>query len=175
MRDLGAKLVAPAPIDTRPFEALLREISRKLDRAPDAAGGTARSRRRSGLGARIDQRIGAAIDLRPLEDALHALHERLDRDVPAKLAPALVEQAAELFAERLERRDQSRIDADALAGQISDIHDRLDALHAETSSNAALERKVGDLVAELDATPAGAAISPRRLGARRRSDRRRTG
>ncbi len=153
MRDLGAKLVAPAPIDTRPFEALLLEINQKLDRAPAAAGGTGEiAAMVRDLGARIDQRIGAAIDLRPLEDALHALHERLDRDVPAKLAPALVEQAAELLAERLERRDQSRIDADALAGQISDIHDRLDALHAETSSNAALERKVGDLVAELDAT-----------------------
>ncbi|HEY1944420.1 MAG TPA: hypothetical protein VGH40_20095 [Roseiarcus sp.] len=153
MRDLGAKLVAPASIDTRPFEAMLREISQKLDRAPTAAGGTGEiAAMVRDLGARIDQRIGAAIDLRPLEDALHALHERLDRYIPAKLAPALVEQAAELLAERLERRDQSRIDADALAGQISDIHDRLDALHAETSSNAALERKVGDLVAELDAT-----------------------
>ena len=104
------------------------------------------------LGARIDQRIGA-VDLRPLEDALQALLERLDRDAaPAKLDPAMVEQAAELLAERLQRRDEGRVDADALAGQISDIHDRLDALQAEASSNAGLGRKVGELVAELDTT-----------------------
>jgi localization factor PodJL len=104
------------------------------------------------LGARIDQRAGPAIDTRPLEEALRALHDRLDVGAASKVDSKFVEQAADLFAERLARRDGPRVDADALASQISEIHDRLDALQPDTSSNAALESKVADLLAELDAT-----------------------
>ena len=152
MRDLGAKLATPAAVDVRPFEALLLEINQKLDRGATsaAAAGDMTSLIRD-LGARLDQRISAAIDMRPLEDALHALGERLDRSPAPKIDPAFVEQTANLLAERL-GRDHTSIDADALVSQISDIHDRLDALQSGGASNAALERKVSDLVGELDAT-----------------------
>ncbi len=153
MRDIGAKLAAPTPLDTRPFETLLREINQKLDRGatPTTAPGEIEAMIRD-LGARIDQRAGAAIDTRPLEEALRALHDRLDVGAAAKVDSKFVEQAADLFAERLARRDGPRVDADALASQISEIHDRLDALQSDSSSNAALEGKVADLLAELDAT-----------------------
>ena len=152
MRDLGARFAAPAAIDMRPFEALLREINQKLDRgAPTAASSGEIAALIGELGARVDQRLAAAIDLRPLEDALHGLSERLDRN-PSGNDPALVEQAADLLAARLDRRDHGRLDADALAAQISDIHDRLDSLQAQGPANLGLERKVADLVAELDGT-----------------------
>jgi localization factor PodJL len=153
MRDLGAKLAAPTPLDTRPFETLLREINQKLDRGATSATapGEIEAMIRD-LGARIDQRAGPAIDTRPLEEALRALHDRLDVGAASKVDSKFVEQAADLFAERLARRDGPRVDADALASQISEIHDRLDALQPDTSSSAALESKVADLLAELDAT-----------------------
>ncbi len=153
MRDLGAKLAAPTTVDTRPLETLLYEINQKLDRgaASAAAPGEIEAMIRD-LGARIDQRAGPVIDTRPLEEALRALHDRLDVSAASKVDPKFVEQAADLFAERLARRDGPRVDADALASQISEIHDRLEALHPDGSSNAALERKAADLLAELDAT-----------------------
>ncbi len=153
MRDLGAKFAAPNAVDMRPFENLLREINQKLDRGPTSASapGQIEAMIRD-LGARIDQRAGPAIDTRPLQEALHALRERLDVGAASKIDAKFVEQAADLFAERLGRREAPRVDADTLASQISEIHDRLDALQPDASSNAALERKVADLVAELDAT-----------------------
>ena len=153
VRDLGDRLAAPAPVDTRPFEAMLREINQKLDRGAAGSPGAAEiAALIRDVGARLDQRIGAAIDMRPLEDKLRALGERIDHRQTTTIDPAFVEQTAELLAERLERRDHGRVDADALANQISDIHDRLDALQAEGSTSGALEKKVSDLVVELDAT-----------------------
>jgi localization factor PodJL len=153
MRDLGAKLAAPTTLDTGPFETLLREINQKLDRGATSA--TAPSEIAAmirDLGARIDQRADPVIDTRPLEEALRALHDRLDVGAASNVDSKFVEQAADLFAERLARRDGSRVDADALASQISEIHDRLDALQPDASSNAAVERNLADLLAELDAT-----------------------
>lgn len=152
MRDLGAKFSAPPPVDMRPLEALLREIDHKLDRGANAA--TAPEEIVTlirDLGARLDARIGAASDTRALEEALQALQDRLDR-APAKPDAALVERAADLFAERMAHREGSHVDPNALADQIADIHDRLDALQANAGSNGALERKIADLIGELDAT-----------------------
>jgi localization factor PodJL len=154
LRDLGAKLAAPAAPDMRPLEGLLREINQKLDRGatPAAPPGEIEAMIRD-LGARIDQRVVPSIDVHPLEEALRALNQRLDLGAAPKLDPNFVEQAADLFAERLGRRDGPRVDADALASQISEIHDRLDALQPDASSKAALDpRTVADLIAELDTT-----------------------
>jgi localization factor PodJL len=96
--------------------------------------------------------MASPINTRPLEEALRGLHDRLDRAPTAKVDTKFVEQAADLFTERLERRDGARVDADALASQISAIHDRLDALQADAASNIAVERKLADLVADLEAT-----------------------
>ncbi len=155
MRDLGAKLAAPTAVDIGSLEGLLREINQKLDRGATAAPahGQIEAMIRD-LGARIDQRAAPAIDIRPLEQALRALSDRLDRAAPTSVDAKFVEQAADLFAERLGRRVGAGVDADALANQISEIHDRLDALQTDASSNAAIERKVVDLLAELDATRA---------------------
>ena len=153
MRDLGARLAAPAAVDMRPLEDMLREIDRKLDRGATvaAAPGEIETMIRD-LGARIDQRVAPPVDTRALEEALRAVQDRLDRGAASKVDPEFVEQAADLLAQRLERRDGARLDADALASQISEIHDRLDALHPDASSSSALEGRIADIVAELDAT-----------------------
>ena len=152
MRDLEAKLAASNAVDMRPLEDLLREINHKLDRGAAAAmaPGEIEAMIRD-LGARIDQRVAPTIDTRPLEEALRALHDRIDLGAAEKVDPKFVEQAADLFVERLGRRDGAGVDADALASQILEIHDRLDALHPDALSNGALERKVGDIHAELEA------------------------
>jgi localization factor PodJL len=151
MRELGAKMTAPT-LDMRPFEGMLREISQKLDgRAPSAPAGELAATIRE-LGQRIDQRIGAPLDTSSLEEALRALHDRLDSTAPARLDVRFVEEAADLLAERLERRSGPSVDADTLAGQIAQIHDRLDALQTGGSVNAGLEQRVEDLIGELDAT-----------------------
>ena len=149
MRDLGAKLVPAAAPDMQPFEALLREISQKLDRgAANAPAGDLAAMIRE-LGQRIDQRIGASFDTRGLEDALHTLRDRLESGAPERFDVKFIEEVADLLAERLARR--AGVDAEALAGQIAQIHDRLDALQS-SGGGAALEQRVADLVEELDAT-----------------------
>ena len=45
------------------------------------------------------------------------------------------------------------VDADTLAGQIAEIHDRLDGLQSGGSVSEGLEQRVEDLIGELDATP----------------------
>ena len=131
MRDLGAKLVPAAAPDMQPFETLLREISQKLDRGAAAA---------------------PAFDTRGLEDALHTLRDRLESGAPERFDVKFIEEVADLLAERLARRgDGVGVNAEALAGQIAEIHDRLDALQS-SGGGAALEQRVADLVDELDAT-----------------------
>jgi localization factor PodJL len=138
--------------DAAKLEAALSDISRKLDRPvvppaiPDALAQAIQD-----LGQRIDARVGPPLDIRPLEEALRALEARLEAGQPPPLDARFVEQAADLIAERVGRNDGQRVDADALASQISDIHDRLDALR-EDSPSAALERKIAELSTELEST-----------------------
>jgi localization factor PodJL len=152
MRDLGAKLIPASAPDMQPFEVLLREISQKLDRgAANAPAGDLAAMIRE-LGQRIDQRIGPSFDTRGLEDALHTLRDRLESGAPERFNVKFIEEVADLLAERLRQRgDGGGVDAEALAGQIADIHDRLDALQS-SGGGAALEQRVADLVDELDAT-----------------------
>ena len=150
MRDLGAKLATTGAPEMGRVEGLLNEINDKLSRAAPRSGEIEAMIR--DLGARIDQRVAPTIDLRPLEEALRALSDRLDVGAASRFDAKFVEQAADLVAERLGRGEGARVDADALAGQIGAIHDRLDALAAAESASAALDRKIADLVAELDAT-----------------------
>jgi len=150
MRDLGAKLVPAAAPDMQPFEALLREISQKLDRsAANPPPGDLAAMIRD-LGQRIDQRPGPGFDTHGLEDALHTLRDRLESGAPERFDVKFIEEVADLLAERLARRGAG-VDAEALAAQIAEIHDRLDALQT-SGGGAALEQRVADLVDELDAT-----------------------
>ena len=150
MRDLGAKLVPAAAPDMRPFEDMLHEISQKLDRGAPATDLAAMIRE---LGQHIDERVGQKLDTRSLEEALLALRDRLDSGPAEQLDVKFVEDVADLLAERLDRRGGAGafVNAEALAGQIALIHDRLDALQS-AGPGAALERRIGDLVDELDAT-----------------------
>ncbi len=106
MREFGAKMTAPAAPDMRPFEGLLREINFKLDGgAASAPTGELAATIRE-LGQRIDQRVGPPLDTRPLEEALRALHDRLETGAPARFDVKFMEEAADLLAERLERRSR---------------------------------------------------------------------
>jgi localization factor PodJL len=152
MRDLGAKLVPPAAPDMRPFEDMLREINQKLDRGAPAGDLAAMIR---DLDRHIDERVGQPLNTRPLEEALTALRDRLDSGPAGHFDVKFVEDVADLLAERLDRRSDAGahggVDAEALASQIAVIHDRLDALQS-AGPGAALERRIADLVDELDAT-----------------------
>ena len=152
MRDLGAKLVPAAAPDMRPFEDMLREISQKLDRGAPAADLAAMI---ADLGRHIDERVGQPLNTGPLEQALMALRDRLENGPAEHFGVKFIEEVADLLAERLDRRadagPSTGVDADALAGQIAVIHDRLDALQS-SGPGAALERRIADLVDELDAT-----------------------
>jgi len=151
MRDLGAKLVPAAAPDMRPFEVMLREINQKLDSgAAGAPAGDLAAMIRE-LGQHIDQRVGPTFDTRALEDALHTLRDRLESGAPERFDVKFIEEVADLLAERLRPRAGADVDAEALAGQISVIHDRLDALQS-AGPGAALEQRIADLVDELDAT-----------------------
>jgi localization factor PodJL len=151
MRDLGAKLAPAAAPDMRPFEVMLREISQKLDRGSAGAPAGDLAAMIRDLGQRIDQRMAPPFDMRALEDALHTLRDRLESGAPERFDVKFIEEVADLLAERLARRDAAGVDAEALAGQIAEIHDRLDALQSSGGA-AALEQRVADLVDELDAT-----------------------
>ncbi|MGA2494798.1 MAG: hypothetical protein ABSF67_17955 [Roseiarcus sp.] len=152
MRDLGAKLVPAAAPDMRPFEDMLREINQKLDRGAPAGDLAAMIR---DLGRHIDERVGQPHNTRSLEEALMALRDRLESGPAEHFDVKFVEEVADLLAERLDRRSDAGanggVDADALASQIAVIHDRLDALQS-AGPGAALERRIADLVDELDAT-----------------------
>ena len=150
LRDLGAKLVPAAAPDMRPFEDMLREINQKLDRGAPPADLAAMIR---DLGRHIDERVGQPLNTRSLEEALMALRDRLENGPAEHFDVKFVEEVADLLVERLDRRGPASggVDADALANQIAVIHDRLDALQT-TGPGAALERRIADLVDELDAT-----------------------
>ncbi|MGO4869033.1 MAG: hypothetical protein ACLPGW_00230 [Roseiarcus sp.] len=134
-------------IDIKPIEQALRSIGERpveIDTAPI-------ENMMRDLGARLA--APTVVDMGPLEGLLREINQKLDRDATAKVDPKFVEQAVDLFSQRLGRRDGQGIDADALANQISQIHDRLDALQPDASSKSALDQHmVADLIAELDAT-----------------------
>jgi len=152
IRDLGRRIEdRPAPsFDVRPFEGVLREISQKLDRDVANAPVEELAAMIGDLGRRIDQHAAPGFDAQALEDALHLLRDRLESGAPERFDIKFIEEVADLLAERLERRGAGAVNAEALAGQISQIHDRLDALQT-VGSGAELERRVADLVDELDA------------------------
>ena len=153
MRDLGAKLVPAAAPDMRPFEVMLREISQKLDRgAASAPAGELAAMIRE-LGQHIDERVGRSFDTR-----------RARRGAACAARPARKRARRSISTSSSSRKsptcspngsigdgDGAGVDAEALAGQIAVIHDRLDALQSG-GPGAALEQRIADLVDELDAT-----------------------
>ena len=153
MRDLGAKLVPAAAPDMRPFEVMLREISQKLDRgAAGAPAGDLAAMIRE-LGQHIDERVGQQLDTRALEEALHALRDRLESRAGRSISTSSSSRKSPTCSPNgsIGARGGAGVDAEALAGQIAVIHDRLDALQS-ASPGAALEQRIADLVDELDAT-----------------------
>ncbi len=153
IHELGQRIdQRPAPaFDARPFEAMLREISQKLDRGAANVPVDEIAAMIHELGQRIDQHVAPSVDPRALEDALHMLRDRLESGAPERFDVRFIEEVADLLAERLERRSPGAVNTEALAGQIAEIHDRLDALQS-VGAGAVLERRVADLVDELDAT-----------------------
>ena len=111
--------------DTAKLEAVLRDISQKLDRPPaPAANPDALAAMFQDLGARIDQRVNPTLDIKPLEQALRTLGDRpieidttpienLMRDLGAKLAaPTAVDMRP---FEGLLREINQKLDRDATA------------------------------------------------------------
>jgi localization factor PodJL len=80
------------------------------------------------------------------------LHQKLEFRPAPQIDSRMIEQAAEMLANRLEQRGCSAIDAEALVNQISEIHGRLDALNVASTSQATFERMIAELIEGLETT-----------------------
>jgi len=178
--DAKLDAVARNAIDPLPLELAIRELHEKLER--QAAAGAFDSapieRRLDVFDAKLDAVARNAIDPLPLELAIRELHEKLERQAaaqpttehhPLELAvrelsekldyrdapqidAQLIEAAADMLAKRLEQRGGNALDTEALVNQIGEIHGRLDTLNIASTSNAAFERTVAELIEELETT-----------------------
>ena len=145
VRELGSR---PAQVDTRAIESMFDDLGRRLERATGAPQAIAPL-----IAAmnKVETRLGA-LDAAPLEDAIRNLSDRLDAHGPAAFDDEQLERAAALIAERIGPSAGLGADAELLLRQVMQIHDRLDALGQDSGSNAALEKTVGELVAEFEDT-----------------------
>ena len=133
LRDFDAKLDAArhADADARAPQTMFAEISDKLDRLSDAeAGARWLEPLLSGLSARLDA-VASLVDLRPIETSLHALEAKLEATAPP-MDRQIAEHVADEVARRLGNLHASQVDAETLAEQIANIHDRIEALAAKT-------------------------------------------
>ncbi len=140
---INSKLVAVGQRDgaTPLVEQLLAQIVDKLDRLPQAIA------------------PAPPPDMRPLEDAIRSLGEKLDRAaVPAPApapAPALDDDAIESLADAVALRFPDRtaawggIEPQAIVSELADIHDKLDALSVSSDRSDALEPLVRQLLVKL--------------------------
>ena len=177
LRNLPAR---PVEVDTRPIESLLRDFSDKFSApaAPVAIDTAPIEHMLDRFDAKLDAVARNAIDPLPLELAIRELHEKLERQAaaqpttdhhPLELAvrelsekldyrdapqidAQLIEAAADMLAKRLEQRGGNALDTEALVNQIGEIHGRLDTLNIASTSNAAFERTVAELIEELETT-----------------------
>ena len=177
LRNLPAR---PVEVDTRPIESLLRDFSDKFSApaAPVAIDTAPIEHMLDRFDAKLDAVARNAIDPLPLELAIRELHEKLERQAaaqpttdhhPLELAvrelsekldyrdapqidAQLIEAAADMLAKRLEQRGGTALDTEALVNQIGEIHGRLDTLNIASTSNAAFERTVAELIEELETT-----------------------
>ena len=140
---INSKLVAVGQRDgaTPLVEQLLAQIVDKLDRLPQAIA------------------PAPPPDMRPLEDAIRSLGEKLDRAaVPAPApapAPALDDDAIESLADAVALRFPDRtaawggVEPQAIVSELADIHDKLDALSVSSDRSDALEPLVRQLLVKL--------------------------
>ena len=142
---INSKLGAVGQRDgaTPAVEQLLAQIVDKLDRLPQAIA------------------PAPPPDMRPLEEAIRSLGEKLDRAAaPASApvpvpAPALDGDAIESLADAVALRFPDRtaawggIEPQAIFSELADIHDKLDALSVSSDRSDALEPLVRQLLVKL--------------------------
>jgi localization factor PodJL len=156
LRDFDAKLEAAqlADGDARTPHTMFAEIRDKLDRLSDAEVGARWLKPLLGeLSVRLDA-VAAVKDLQPIETSLHALEAKLE----AGASPTdrqIAEDVADEVARRLGHLHTSQVDAESLAEQIANIHDRVEALATKTvraEESGAVARELLEKLRELDAS-----------------------
>ena len=143
IQDINTKLSAVGQRDgaTPLAEQLLAQIVDKLDRLPQAIS------------------PAPPTDMRPLEEAIRALGEKLDRAAapsPVPVAAAAldgdtIESLADAVALRFPDRTTAwaGIGPQAVVSELADIHDKVDALSVSSDRSEALEPLVRQLLARL--------------------------
>ena len=134
LRDFAAKLDAAGhkDADTRALQSMFAEIGGKLDRLSDAEVGAHWLGPVLGeLSARLDA-VASPVDLSPIEALLHALEAKFEASGAPPIDRQIVERFAEEVASGLDNLRASQVDAAALAEQIANIHERIDALATKT-------------------------------------------
>ena len=144
MRDVDAKLDAAGQggQDARALQSMLAEISGKLDRlsSPEAQANWLKPLL-SELSQRL-QEIAVPVDLGPVERLLQTLGAKIEAGAQPLGAEA-GEQLAEDVAQRLKPIMGGPVDAQALAGQIVTIYDRLEALAGKSDRVTEAVEKLG--------------------------------
>jgi len=155
LRDFDAKRDAArlADADARAPQTMFAEISDKLDGLSDAGVGARWLKPLlSELSARLDA-VAAVKDLRPIETSLHALEAKLEASAPP-MDRQIAEHVADEVARRLGNLHASQVDAESLAEQIANIHDRVEALAAKTvraEESGPVARELLERLREVDA------------------------
>jgi localization factor PodJL len=152
--DFDAKLdAARLADDARAPQMMFAEINDKLDRLSDArVGARWLEPILSELSARLDA-VAAVKDLRPIETSLHALQAKLEASA-SPMDRQIVEHVADEVARRFGNLHASQVDAESLAEQIANIHDRVEALAAKTvraEESGPVARELLERLREVDA------------------------
>ena len=151
-----ARPAAPAAIDSRPFDELARRIEGVREsleaRTPTPIDASPVEKFLRDFDAKLDA-VAAVKDLRPLETSLHALEAKLEASAPP-VGRQIAEQVADEVARRLGHLHASQVDAQSLAEQIANIHDRVEALAAKTAraeESGPVARELLERLREVDA------------------------
>jgi localization factor PodJL len=157
----------PQPqVETSKMEALLRDLNAKLD-APGQRDDEGRRLEPvlEGILSKLDhfQLPEASVtsgSMRMLEDMLHALDAKLDRQISPLFDRQAIQAVAEEIALRLRDGRVGRAEADLLAEQITIIHDRLDALAGSSRQLNGLELLVEELLERLRVSTSNSGGTP---------------
>ena len=151
-----ARPAAPAAIDSRPFDELARRIEgvrQSLEaRTPTPIDTSPIEKLLRDFDAKLDA-VAAVKDLRPIETSLHALEAKLEASAPPT-DRQIAEHVADEVARRLGHLHASQVDAELLAEQIANIHDRVEALAAKTvraEESGPVARELLERLREVDA------------------------
>ncbi len=144
-------------VDASALEASLKELNARLDKTEGERDAGELQSLLKHIAARMDREIASAFDASARKDAeTHAIEPLLAKIV-AKLdaigAPTLdrstIEDIADQVTRRLEHRNAGQVDAEVLAEQIANIHDRLDAPNERTGRSDSVEPLVRELLEKL--------------------------